>query len=76
MFGNLLAFIGWVATNGARGIYRLGLSPEQRAAAKLRVAHPSQARKRWLRVLGFVASIVVTIYITRLSTRALERAGL
>lgn len=29
-----------------------------------------------MRVLGFVATVVVSIYITRISTRALERAGL
>ena len=29
-----------------------------------------------LRVLGFVATVVVSIYITRISTRALEQAGL
>ena len=29
-----------------------------------------------MQVLGFVATVVVSIYITRISTRALERAGL
>ena len=39
-------------------------------------SHGASSLELGLRVLGFVATVVVSIYITRVSTQALERVGL